>query len=390
MGAYTPAAIAPVVAASLSAAVAARALGATPYLITVAGTHDIHTGTYFLSAGLGILCALIGIALMRLVTLVETQLRRLPVSDALRPALGGFLLIPVVFYAPQALSGGHGALHLTFISEFSLGWLIAIAAAKLLGIVLSLGFGFRGGLFFASLVLGGLLGEIFAHLLAFIPGPALLSVNDAALIGMAAMTATVVGGPMTMSLLILEVTHDFEITATVLTAALCATTLVRERFGYSFSTWRLHLRGEVIKSARDIGWARSLTAGRMMRQAPATASTGLTIAGFRELFPLGSTTRVLLEDDTGRYAGIVPTAAAYADTGDEARPVSELRILEDATLTPEMDIAQVMRRFDDSAADDMAVVDRRGNILGILTEKYVRKRYADELDKAQRELFGET
>jgi CIC family chloride channel protein len=186
------------------------------------------------------------------------------------------------------------------------------------------------------------------------------------------------------------VTHDFEITATVLTAALCATTLVRERFGYSFSTWRLHLRGEVIKSARDIGWARSLTAGRMMRQAPATASTGLTIAGFRELFPLGSTTRVLLEDDTGRYAGIVPTAAAYADTGDEARPVSELRILEGATLTPEMDIAQVMRRFDDSAADDMAVVDRRGNILGILTEKYVRKRYADELDKAQRELFGET
>jgi len=34
-------------------------------------------------------------------------------------------------------------------------------------------------------------------------------------------------------------------------------------------------------------------------------------------------------------------------------------------------------------------VKEDGTVLGILSESYVRRRYADELDKAQRELFGE-
>jgi len=43
-----------------------------------------------------------------------------------------------------------------------------------------------------------------------------------------------------------------------------------------------------------------------------------------------------------------------------------------------------MVRFDKSEADDLAVVDSEGRILGMLTEKYVRKRSADELDRSQR------
>jgi CIC family chloride channel protein len=31
-----------------------------------------------------------------------------------------------------------------------------------------------------------------------------------------------------------------------------------------------------------------------------------------------------------------------------------------------------------------------GKLLGLLTEAHVRKRYADELESAQRDLFGET
>ena len=41
---------------------------------------------------------------------------------------------------------------------------------------------------------------------------------------------------------------------------------VRRTFGYSFATWRFHLRGESIRSAVDVGWMRNLTVGRMMRR----------------------------------------------------------------------------------------------------------------------------
>lgn len=389
IGAYTPASIAPVVAATIAAVITARTLGATPYLIAAQSSQHLDAVNYVIYAGLGLIAALFGIAIMRLVSLAEAGVRRTALPEWLRPALGGALLIPLALVSPHVLSAGHGALHLTIAGELALGTLVLIFVLKSLASIVSLGFGFRGGLFFASLFLGVLLGQIFARVWALIPGTIPLSPMDASLVGMAALAAAVVGGPLTMSFLVLEATHDFEITAVVLTAALCSSTLVRERFGYSFSTWRLHLRGEVVRSARDIGWIRTLTARRMMRAAPATASPALPLKEFREQFPLGSTSRVLLEGPDGKYAGLVPTAAVFADTGPAEKPVADLAILKDVALSPDMSIVAIMELFDASGADDLAVVDAEGRIVGMLTERYVRKRYADELDRAHRELYGE-
>ncbi len=72
------------------------------------------------------------------------------------------------------------------------------------------------------------------------------------------MAVAIIGGPFTMTFLVLETTGDFALTAATLTASIAASLVVRETFGYSFSTWRLHLRGETIRSAHDVG----LAAGR--------------------------------------------------------------------------------------------------------------------------------
>ena len=116
-------------------------------------------------------------------------------------------------------------------------------ALKVLASVISLSFGFRGGLFFASLLLGPLLGPACALVVNSLVGFELIHPATAALVGMAALAVTVVGGRMTLSLLVLESTHDFAVTGVVIMAALCASSFARAHFGYSFSTWRLHLRG---------------------------------------------------------------------------------------------------------------------------------------------------
>ncbi|HEX5183755.1 MAG TPA: chloride channel protein [Allosphingosinicella sp.] len=389
IGAYTPAAIAPVAAAALAAVVTARTLGAIPYLIAASSSEDIHTVHYFIYAGFGLLCGLAGIAVMRLVTVLESLVRASRLPDHLRPVVGGALLMPIAFVSPQALSAGHGALHLDLAGEATIGLLLSIFALKILASAVSLGFGFRGGLFFASLFLGTLLGRAFALILAQVPWIPPVPETDAALVGMAALAVAVVGGPMTMSLLVLEATHDFALAATVLTATLCSSAVVRERFGYSFSTWRLHLRGETLRSARDIGWVEALTAGRMMREKPPTIASTRTIADFRSAFPLGSTSRVVVIDVPARYVGIVPTTEAWRDTLDPGAVIGSAAILRDATLTPEMNIAAVMRAFDEHEADELAVVGPDRRLLGIVTERHVRRRYAEELEKTQRELFGE-
>jgi len=264
-----------------------------------------------------------------------------------------------------------------------------VIVAKSAASIISLGFGFRGGLFFASLFLGTLIGHCYADVLNMLAGQSILNAGNAALVGMAGLAVAVVGGPMTMAMLVLGATGNFSLTGAVLAASLVSSTLVRELFGYSFSTWRLHLRGETIKSARDVGWTKMLTAGRMMRRGVATAPASLTIAELRRRFPLGSTSRVILLDETGKYAGIIALATAFAEDVAKTATVAQYAYAIDVALLPELDIRQVMEAFDVAQTDELAVLDPSSQVLGLVTETHVRRRYAEELDKAQRDLFGE-
>jgi CIC family chloride channel protein len=324
------------------------------------------------------------------VAFAEANVRRTGLPAPLRPFVGGCLLAGLALVSPQVLSSGHGALHADLAAKLALGSLAAIFLLKACGSIVSLGFGFRGGLFFAALFLGSLLGQIYAQLVALAGFPDKLQAENAALVGMGALAVAVVGGPLTMSFLVLETTRDFGVAAATLAASLIASTIVRERFGYSLSTWRMHLRGESIRSARDVGWVRALTAGRLMRRDRATMAASATVAEFRRRFPLGSQTSVVLLDDAQLYAGIVVTAQAYRDgAGDEDR-IGALAENADVWLTAEMNILQVMETFDRAETEELAVLDEDRQVLGVISQLYAARRYAKELDQIQQGLFGES
>ena len=126
-----------------------------------------------------------------------------------------------------------------------------------------------------------------------------------AIIGMGALSVSVIGGPLTMTFIALETTGDFWLTTAVLIAIIVSAQVTRETFGYSFATWRFHLRGETIRSAADVGWIRELTVRRMMRPDVRTVPAHTTISRFRMVFPLGSTAQVVAVDEDKNYAGIV-------------------------------------------------------------------------------------
>jgi CIC family chloride channel protein len=389
LGAYSPATLAPVAAASLSAVVAATLMQSEPFVIPPPAHPNIALLGYFLYALLGMVCAGVGIVTIKVVANMEAMVRRLPIGEVWRPVIGGLCLVPIAWAAPQVLSSGHGAMQLNFALHPFVTTLALVFLLKLSASILSLSFGFRGGMFFASLFLGSMLGASYAQIVNDFYPAAHLEVLTAALVGMAALAVAIVGGPMTMSLMVLEVTHDFALTAAVVTAALCCSTIIRDKFGYSFSTWRLHLRGEAVRNPRDIGWMRSMTATTLMRRNPVQMSEHASIAELREHVPLGSTSRVVLTDGKGDYRGIVPTAQAYIETLDVDTPLSQLAKQTEVYVRPDMDVSAILRVFEDFGVDDLAVVDENHRLLGMLTEKYVNRRYAEELERSQREFFGE-
>lgn len=389
IGTYAPAAIAPVMGASLAAVFVTRALGVEPYLIATTTARLISLREYIAYGILGLVCAGLGILVMRLVTFAEIHVQGRLKLGRWRPFVGGILLVPLALLSPQTLSAGHGAMHLNLILVPPLEFLALVLVLKILACSISLSFGFRGGLFFASLFIGSLAGQIFADLLSMLPIGMDLDRTDAALVGMAALSVSVVGGPMTLAMLMLETTHDFALMGVVLTASLVSGAVTRETFGYSFSTWRLHLRGSTVRGPRDIGWMLKLAAGRIMRTDWTALDADMTIGEARSRVRLGATKKAVVIDPEGRYQGIASTAALHDPNANPDALVSTIARLEDVTLSPATGIREVLELFDDAGADEIAVVDGVGHVQGIVSETHARRRYFEEMETNQRALFGE-
>ena len=308
-----------------------------------------------------------------------------------RTALGGLGVGLLALITPQVMSSGHGALHFAGFVSIPLAVLATIFVLKAIASVISLGSGFRGGLFFATLFLGALGGHLFAGGFDAIWPGLDLSPNVYAIIGMSALSASVIGGPLTMSFIALESTGNLWLTTAVLVAVIISTQITRELFGYSFATWRLHLRGETIRSAADVGWIRDLTVRSLMRQDLATVNADMGIEEFRDKFPLGSKNQVVAVDGNGRYVGLALVADAHAPELEATNGLIDLLHYRDVVLHPGMNIQEAIAVFDVAEAESLVVVDTDGEHrpIGVLSEAHAMRRYAEESEQRRREAIGE-
>ena len=391
IGGYTPASLTPVGVAAVAGYFVAHGFTVTSLGINVGRVGDVLGRDLAVAALLGILAALIGIAIMRGVALCEVLLAKARIWPPLRPALGGLVVGLLALVTPQVMSSGHGALHFAGFVSVPLTVIATMFVLKAIASVVSLGSGFRGGLFFATLFLGALGGHLFAIGFDMIWPGLHLDPNVYAVIGMSALSASVVGGPLTMSFIALESTGNLSLTTAVLVAVIISTQITRELFGYSFATWRLHLRGETIRSAADVGWIRDLTVGRLMRQDLTTVSADMRIEQFRGKFPLGSKNRVVAVDAAGRYVGLALVAEAHAPDIDATGGIIGILHYRDVVLHPVMNIQEAIAVFDAAEAESLVVVETgdEPRPIGILSEAHAMRRYAEESEQRRREAVGD-
>jgi chloride channel protein, CIC family len=391
IGGYTPASLTPVGVASVIGYFVAHGFTVLSLGVSVGPVGEVLGRDLAVAALLGILAALFGIAIMRGVALCEMLLSRTGLWPPLRPALGGLAVGLLALVTPEVMSSGHGALHFGGIVSMPLTFIALVFVLKAIASVVSLGSGFRGGLFFATLFLGALGGRLFAAGFDTIWPGLNLDPNVYAIVGLSALSASVIGGPLTMSFIALESTGDLWLTTVVLVAVIISTQITRELFGYSFATWRFHLRGETIRSAADVGWIRDLTVRRLMRPDVTTVNAEMPIAEFRGKFPLGSKTQVVAVDGAGHYAGLGLVADAHAPDIDTTKSLRGILHHQLVVLRPGMNIQDAIAVFDAAEAESLAVVETGGEHrpIGILTEAHAMRRYAEESERRRREVIGD-
>jgi CIC family chloride channel protein len=379
LAAYSVAALLPVLAAAIAATATTRLLS-DPHGLNLFFAGNITFESYVAVAVLAVAAAAFGIILMRAVASLEGLLNRSHLPAWAQPMMGGVGMGLLALTTPMILSSGHGAMDVILGQNLTLWALASVFLLKMLASVLSLGTGFRGGLFFASILLGAILGKMIGIVWMMTFGLELPLVIFS-VVGMCAFATAVIGAPMAMSFLALELTQSLPLALSVLFSALLSTAIVRQFFGFSFSTWRFHLRGESIRSAADVGWVRELTAGRLMRKLVASLSHAATVAEARRRFPLGSTKAVPIVDDTDVYVGLCLMTELHSEELDPKAKVSSIARFPSSWLRPEQNVRDAISAFGRYEADTLVVLNEAKEILGTLNEQYCLRRYAEEVNK---------
>jgi len=387
----------PVVVAAIFATLVTREIFGQQPIFVVYNHVDLPASHYVILAVVGIAAGILSIGAMIGVTFVEQWSKRAAVPVWARPALGGLILGIFAWFFPQILGSGHGGIESTIATGsagYELPLLIGLILAKMAGSAVSIGTGFRGGMFSSSLYLGALFGAAIAAILHRVLPWAPTDEAVYVLAGMGSVAAGVVGAPMTMILLVLEATSDFSATLGVTVAVVVSVLVVRHWFGYSFATWRFHLRGVALHSPHDIGWLHDLQVANLMRRDFAVVPLSLPLAELCRQFPIDTSVRVFVTDDEGGYHGYVDLVEAHGASrreGSAQLTAADIARGAEHFLTPGQPVRETLDHFIASAAETLAVVDnpRDRRVLGYLSEAFALRRYYRELEARHSEELGD-
>lgn len=216
--------LAVVTAAAVGVLVRSAAVGTQPLF-------DVHpgptpAGAYLLAPILGLVCAAVAVAFVRLRAYVERVcLVAWRGPPWLLPALGGALLGPLLVAAPQLWGVGLPAVQAALVGHFTLSLLALLLVGKIVGNCLTVGTGASGGMFTPLLFSGAMLGCAVAAAATDLGLPAPTAVFG--LSAMAGVAGAAAGAPLAASLLVLETTRAPSIVAPLLIVAAVSTLVVR-------------------------------------------------------------------------------------------------------------------------------------------------------------------
>ncbi|MDC0976028.1 chloride channel protein [Alphaproteobacteria bacterium] len=198
---------------------------------------------------IGPLAAIIAICFMKFILFLGTIPSKIKLQPWQAPLIAGFAcgLCGMIF--SEILGLGTETLMSVITSEQSIMYLIALLIGKLILTSLCIGFGFFGGTFSPALFLGGVLGALIFQLPITSTNPDLLSVL--AVSGMAAVSSSVIGAPITAIILVLELTGSYEYAIAATFPIVICSFITSRTFGNSLFDKQLISRGVAITKGRE-------------------------------------------------------------------------------------------------------------------------------------------
>lgn len=187
---------------------------------------------------LGLVCGVISVIFIRVIFWSDdlatkfyafTRLPRL-----LRPALAGLGLGILALFYPHIIGPGYETTSAALTGELLLHEAVVFAVIKVFAVALTMAGRMGGGIFSPSLMLGGLAGLAFGIIATSVLPNVSGSQTLYALAGMGAVAAAVLGAPISTTLIVFELTGDWQTGIAVMAAVSLSTAISNRMIHGSF------------------------------------------------------------------------------------------------------------------------------------------------------------
>jgi CIC family chloride channel protein len=358
---FSAAAVGSIVIASISACAIANLMG-YPVPVTPAPAFALISFWELpLYAVLGGLAAIVSLAFVVIFCLLDIGFASLAYPADLKPMIGGLFIGVLGFYFPQVLGMGYDTLSEVLQSQFPLHLMMILIAIKILATSITLGSGGIGGVLTPSLLIGALLGGSFGSVVHHLWPTFTAAPSAYALVGMAAVLATITGTPLTAVLFVFEFTGDTHILMPLLLTtgiSLCFSHYARGTPLYTVALWRHHVHWGPDNAHDRIP---RLQVVQVMTTQVATVPTTMGLSELARTFERSGSQAVLVLEPHGAFYGLLSLAdfkralTCEATNGPTAGDIATTTV---ATVYPDEFLSVAVHRMTSGDLWCLPVVDR--------------------------------
>ena len=354
---------------------------------------------------LGILCGLVSLYFTRTMNRIEGVFRRYS-NPYIKLMIGGAMLSILIFLFPSLYGEGYDVIHMLLNGTNAVDWdkvmdnSIFYGSGNLLLVYLSLvilfkvfatsatnGGGGCGGTFAPSLFLGCITGFVFAH---FCNGYALAPVisdglpeKNFALLGMAGLMSGVMHAPLTGIFLIAELTGGYDLFLPLMMVSVSAYLTIMIFEPHSIYSMRLAQKGELLTHNKDKSVLTLMDIESVVETDFQKVQPNHDLGEMVKVISKAKRNMFPVVDIRGVLLGIVILDdirhIMFRQELYHRFTVGSFMVIPPACINMEDSMEEVMRKFDETKAWNLPVIDADGKYKGFLSKSRILNTYRQML-----------
>ena len=326
VGSFALHAFGPAVLSALSATLISRAILGDQQVFVIPEQVIAHVLEFPAFLILGAICGLVAV----LFTRTTIRLARLADNSGLPkfalPALAGVAVALTGLWMPEALGVGYEATSEALAGNYALHFLLGLFVVKFALSAISQAFGFGGGVFSTSLVIGAALGTAFG-IIAISLSPVDSSESTVyTIVGMGSVAAAVMGSPISTILMMFELTSSYGVTIAVMLGAITSTAVFHLLGSGSFFNAQLRRLGMEIKGGQDVSILRDICITSVWDREIEVVQSSMPANALLDRLLANRWGRLFVADSDGRLVGKITTNTDRELFADDTLTAADLMV----------------------------------------------------------------